>query len=134
MNTTERNTASGTAVPVGQSGPCRGNRGRAARPHLTVAQTLWVAAAAAIAAIGVVAMPAATAIADDSDLPPGAPIIRDAPRGIVNANSEVRWAEPGAAYSDGSDASAGAPILIHHGNQSPLCFANGEFSPFTEDC
>ena len=81
-----------------------------------------------------VAVPNSTAIADDSDLPPGAPIVRDAPRGIVSANSDVRWAQPGSVYSDGSDVSAGAPILIHDGNQSPLCFSNGEFSPFTEDC
>ena len=86
-------------------------------------------------AIGMAAVvPNAIAIADDSELPPGAPIIRDSPRGIVMANSEVRWAQPGSVYSDGDDASAGGPILIHDGNQSPLCFANGKFSPFTEDC
>lgn len=93
-----------------------------------------LAIAIGIAAAGIVAGPNSTAIADDSELPPGAPILRDAPRGIVNANSEVRWADPGIAWSDGDDASAGTPILIHHGNQAPLCFANGEFSPFTEDC
>jgi hypothetical protein len=93
-----------------------------------------LAIAIGIAAAGVIAVPGSTAMADDGNLPPGAPILRDAPRGIVMANSEVRWAQPGIAYSDGDDASAAAPILIHDGNQSPLCFANGEFSPFTEDC
>jgi hypothetical protein len=93
-----------------------------------------LAIAIGIAAVGIAAVPNSTAIADDGDLPPGAPILRDAPRGIVMANSEVRWAEPGIVYSDGDDASAGAPILIHDGNQAPLCFANGEFSPFTENC
>ena len=93
-----------------------------------------LALAVAIAAAGVIAVPNSIAYADDSQLPPGAPILRDAPRGNVMANSEVRWAPPGIVYSDGDDASAATPILIHDGNQRPLCFANGKFSLFTENC
>ena len=115
------------AIQVGFSSQSHGN---SRIKHLASG----LAIAIGMAAAGMVAVPNSTAIADDGDLPPGAPIVRDAPRGIVSAHSEVRWAQPGSVYSDGSDVSAGAPILIHDGNQSPLCFSNSEFSPFTDDC
>jgi hypothetical protein len=121
------------AIQVGFSSPSHGNSRSNSKAKIRKLAS-GLAIAIGMAAVGIVAVPNSTAIADDSDLPPSAPTIRDAPRGIVNANSEVRWAHPGSVYSDGSDASAGAPILIHDGNQWPLCFVNGEFSPFTEDC
>ena len=119
------------AIRVGFNSQSHANRDRNSRISKLAS---GLAIAIGMAASGIVAVPHSPAIADESELPPGAPIIREAPRGIVNTHSEVRWAGPGSVYSDGSDTSAGAPILIHDGNQSPLCFANGEFSPFTENC
>ncbi len=60
---------------------------------------------------------------------PGTTIIRSADRGVAQAGiSTVTGAPKGTAWGDGDDASKGAPILIHDGNQSPLCFANNEFT------
>lgn len=88
------------------------------------------AAATSLAAAGMIAM-SANAFADDSssDAPlPGTTIIRSADRGVAQAGpSTVTGAPKGTAWSDGDDASKGAPILIHDGNQSPLCYANAEF-------
>jgi hypothetical protein len=103
------------------------------------------AAATSIAAAGMILLPA-TALADDpaaggSDAPkcltpnsdgtcplPGTTVIRSADRGVAQAGvAKVTGAPKGTAWGDGDDASKGAPILIHDGNQSPLCFANAEF-------
>jgi hypothetical protein len=93
-------------------------------------KTVVAAAAATLAVVGTIAL-SANAFADDagSSAPaPGAPIIRIASRGIVQDNAATAISAPkGTAYSVGNDASKGAPILIHDGNQSPLCFANGMF-------
>jgi hypothetical protein len=93
-------------------------------------RALFAAAATTLAAAGMV-LSAATALADDSssDKPlPGTAIIRSADRGVAQAGpSTVTGAPKGTAWGDGDDASKGAPILIHDGNQSPLCFANAEF-------
>ena len=100
------------------------------------------AAATSLAAASMIAM-SATALADDGDAPkcatpnsdgscplPGTAVIRSADRGVAQAGpSSVTGAPKGTAWSDGDDASKGAPILIHDGNQSPLCFANAEFDP-----
>lgn len=114
-------------------GSRRSNKGRA----------LAAAAATSLAAAGMILF-SATAFADDaaapaaSDAPkcltpnsdgtcplPGTTIIRSADRGVAQAGtSTVTGAPRGTAYGDGNDASKGAPILIHDGNQSPLCFAN----------
>ena len=108
------------------------------------------AAMTSLAAAGMIAL-SATALADDAAAPaaddapkcltpnsdgtcplPGTTIIRSADRGVAQAGvSTVTGAPKGTAWGDGDDASKGAPILIHDGNQSPLCFANNEF---TDSC
>jgi hypothetical protein len=115
----------------------RSNKGRA----------FVAAAATSLAAAGMILL-SATALADEgdgSDAPkcltpnsdgtcpiPGTTIIRSADRGVAQAGvSTVTGAPKGTAWGDGDDASKGAPILIHDGNQSPLCFANNEF---TDSC
>ncbi|AGB22146.1 hypothetical protein Mycsm_01753 [Mycobacterium sp. JS623] len=61
---------------------------------------------------------APTVHADDSKLPPGAPIIRTADRGMAQAGpSDVRIAKKGEVQ--GGAASAGAPVLITDGNPAP---------------
>jgi hypothetical protein len=116
-------------------GSRRSNKGRA----------FVATAATSLAAAGMILF-SATAFADDaaaadSDAPkcltpnsdgtcplPGTTIIRSADRGVAQAGvSTVTGAPKGTAWGDGDDASKGAPILIHDGNQSPLCFANNEF-------
>jgi hypothetical protein len=95
-------------------------------------RALFAAAATSLAAVGMI-LSAATALADDADSGdskplPGTAIIRSADRGVAQAGpSTVTGAPKGTAWGDGDDASKGAPILIHDGNQSPLCFANAEF-------
>jgi hypothetical protein len=117
-------------------GSRRSNKGRA----------FVAAAATSLAAAGMILL-SATALADegeseeptcltpnsDGSCPlPGTTIIRSADRGVAQAGvSTVTGAPKGTAWGDGDDASKGAPILIHDGNQSPLCFANNEF---TDSC
>ena len=89
------------------------------------------AAAISLAVVGVLAT-SATALADasgSSDAPlPGTAIFHNVDRGIAQDNGSAAISAPrGTAYNDGDDASKAAPILIHDGNQSPLCFANGQF-------
>jgi hypothetical protein len=94
-------------------------------------RALLAAAATSLAATGMIAM-SATALADASgstDAPlPGTAIIHNIDRGVAQDNGAAAISAPrGTAYNDGDDASKAAPILIHDGNQSPLCFANGQF-------
>jgi hypothetical protein len=61
---------------------------------------------------------APTVHADDTKLPPGAPIIRSSDRGTAMAGpSDVRIAKIGQVQ--GGTVSAGAPILISDGNAAP---------------
>jgi len=104
-------------------------------------RVFMAAAATSLAAAGMLGF-SATALADDgSDAPkcltpnsdgscplPGTTVIRSADRGVAQAGpSAVTGAPRGTAWGDGDDASKGAPILIHDGNQTPLCYANAEF-------
>ena len=77
---------------------------------------------------------APTAHADDTKLPPGAPIIRSSDRSTPMAGpSEVRIAKIGEVQ--GGSASAGAPILISDGNAAPpACSPNKIPDPVLKPC